>query len=178
MWYFGWAWHVWNSPERRRGSLPPFFGSSLTHAYVARKEARNNSITFQNGCAHVLCVCVCVCRVLSVMCNKVSFYRPASTSGQLLVTPEPQSQPQPQKHNSCPSDSCRFSSISPFPPLFQLQLQQRQLKMWPEFCRRRKLKALLWPVAIVRFFGQNRNSCAEVLQLLLPCSCQRRRTKH
>lgn len=60
MWYFGWAWHVWNSPERRRGSLPPFFGSSLTHAYVARKEARNNSITFQNGCAHVLCVCVCV----------------------------------------------------------------------------------------------------------------------
>lgn len=128
--------------------------------------------------APMYCVCVCVCRVLSVMCNKVSFYRPASTSGQLLVTPEPQSQPQPQKHNSCPSDSCRFSSISPFPPLFQLQLQQRQLKMWPEFCRRRKLKALLWPVAIVRFFGQNWNSCAEVLQLLLPCSCQRRRTKH
>jgi len=80
-------------------------------------------------------MCVCVREVLSVMCNKVSFYRPASTSGQLLVTPKPQSQPQPQKHNSCPSDWP--PDFPPIPnPLFQLQLQQQ--KMWPEFSQKKK----------------------------------------
>lgn len=82
-----------------------------------RKEAWNNSITLQNGCSQS--TSVWVWGGLSVMCNKVSFYRPASTSGQLLVTPQPQSQPQPQKHNSCPS------CPPPSSTLFQLQQQQQ-----------------------------------------------------
>jgi len=102
-------------------------------------------------------ICVCVREVLSVMCNKVSFYRPASTSGQLLVTPKPQSQPQPQKHNSCPSD---WPPDFPHPkPTFPTAVAAAEnvARIFTE--EERKLKALLWLVAIVRFLAKQKFLC-------------------
>jgi len=149
--------------------LTSFLGSSLTHVHVL-PEGSQKQFNYAAKwllpcmCMYLRHICVCVREVLSVMCNKVSFYRPASTSGQLLVTPKPQSQPQPQKHNSCPSDW-----PPDFPPPFPTHFSNcscSSRKCGPNFHRRRKkIESITVARCYCTFFGQT--------EILVPkfCNC-------